>query len=310
MKPEDVIADRTRPFTGAEYMQSLRDGREVYIDGERVEDVTTHPALRNSVRSIARLYDALHDPKHRDVLTCPTDTGSGGYTHRFFRVPRSREDLRGAQAAIAAWSRMTYGWMGRTPDYKAAYSNTLGGNAEYYGPYAGNARAWYKRAQETVPFMNHAIVNPPIDRHKPAEQVKDVLRLGAEGDRRRHHRLGRQGGGDFGGDHPLQLHGPELEDRDRGPGHVAHVHGADRRAGAEADLPHVLREGGAAERLAVRLPAVVAVRRERRDLHPRQRVRALGGRVHLSRSRAGAELLSRAPASCTASSSRAARASR
>ena len=71
------------------------------------------------------------------MLTCPTDTGSGGYTHRFFRVPRSREDLRGAQAAIAAWSRMTYGWMGRTPDYKAAYSNTLGGNAEYYGPYTG-----------------------------------------------------------------------------------------------------------------------------------------------------------------------------
>jgi len=136
MKPEEVIADRTRPYTGAEYMQSLRDGREVYIDGERITDVTTHPALRNSVRSIARLYDALHDPKRHDVLTCPTDTGSGGYTHRFFRVPRSREDLRGAQAAIAEWSRMTYGWMGRTPDYKAAYSNTLGGNAEYYGPYA------------------------------------------------------------------------------------------------------------------------------------------------------------------------------
>ena len=155
-------------------MQSLRDGREVYIDGERVADVTTHPAFRNSVRSIARLYDALHDPKRHDVLTCPTDTGSGGYTHRFFRVPRSREDLRGAQAAIAEWSRLTYGWMGRTPDYKAAYSNTLGGNAEYYGPYAGNARTWYKRAQETMPFMNHAIVNPPIDRHKPAEQVKDV----------------------------------------------------------------------------------------------------------------------------------------
>ena len=58
MKPEDVIADRKRPYTGAEYMQSLRDGREVYIDGERVKDVTTHPAFRNSVRSLARLYDA------------------------------------------------------------------------------------------------------------------------------------------------------------------------------------------------------------------------------------------------------------
>jgi 4-hydroxyphenylacetate 3-monooxygenase len=174
MRPEDVIADPRRPFTGAEYMQSLRDGREVYIDGERVADVTAHPALRNAVRSIARLYDALHDPARRDALTCPTDTGSGGYTHRYFRVPRSREDLVGAQGAIAAWARLSYGWMGRTPDYKAAFTNTLGANAGYYGPYAANALRWYKLAQETVPFMNHAIVNPPVDRHKPAEQVKDV----------------------------------------------------------------------------------------------------------------------------------------
>jgi 4-hydroxyphenylacetate 3-monooxygenase len=175
MRPEDIIADRRRPYTGAEYIQSLRDGREVYIDGERVGDVTTHPAFRNSVRSIASLYDALHDPKRHDVLTCPTDTGSGGYTHRYFRVQRSREDLIAAQGAIAEWSRMTYGWMGRTPDYKAAYTNTLGANAEYYGPYAENARSWYRRAQETVPFMNHAIVNPPVDRHLPAEASKDVF---------------------------------------------------------------------------------------------------------------------------------------
>jgi len=135
MRPEDVIADKRRPYTGAEYIESLRDGREVYIDGERVADVTTHPAFRNSVRSIARLYDALHDPKSKNQLTCPTDTGSGGYTHRFFRVQRSRDELIAAQTATA----------------------------------------WYKKAQETVPFMNHAIVNPPVDRHKPAEQSKDVF---------------------------------------------------------------------------------------------------------------------------------------
>ncbi len=115
MRPEDVIADKRRPYTGAEYMQSLRDGREVYIDGERVADVTTHPAFRNSVRSIARRYDALHDPARQGLLTCPTDTGSGGYTHRYLRVPRSREDLVAAQGAIADWSRLSYGWMGERP---------------------------------------------------------------------------------------------------------------------------------------------------------------------------------------------------
>ncbi|HEY5210057.1 MAG TPA: 4-hydroxyphenylacetate 3-hydroxylase N-terminal domain-containing protein [Stellaceae bacterium] len=175
MKPEDCIADKQRPYTGAEYRQSLRDGRAVYIDGERVADVTTHPAFRNSVRSLSRLYDSLHDPKTKDLLTAPTDTGSGGYTFRYFRYQRSREEMVASRDAMAAWSRMTYGWMGRTPDYKAAFTNTLGANADYYGPYAENARRWYKKAQETVPFMNHALVNPPIDKHLPAEAAKDVF---------------------------------------------------------------------------------------------------------------------------------------
>jgi 4-hydroxyphenylacetate 3-monooxygenase len=75
-KPEDIIAGKNRPFTGKEYLESLRDGREVYIQGERVDDVTTHPAFRNSARSIARLYDALHDPAAQGVLTSSSTANS------------------------------------------------------------------------------------------------------------------------------------------------------------------------------------------------------------------------------------------
>ena len=173
-RPEDLIAGKKRPFNGAEFLESLRDGREVYIYGERVEDVTTHPAFRNSAASVALLYEALHDKAQKDVLTAPTDTGSGGYTHKFFRAARSREEVIAQRDAIAAWARITYGWLGRSPDYKAAFLNTLGANAEFYGKFAGNARAWYKRGQEAVLFLNHALVNPPIDRNKAVEQVKDV----------------------------------------------------------------------------------------------------------------------------------------
>ena len=52
---------------GEGYLESPRDGREVWIEGERVADFSEHRALRNSARSIARLYDALHDPQQRDV---------------------------------------------------------------------------------------------------------------------------------------------------------------------------------------------------------------------------------------------------
>jgi len=171
----EVSAPMTqRPMTGAEYLESLRGPREIWIYGEQVQDLTTHPAFRNTARMVARLYDALHDPVSQAVLTCQTDTGSGGYTHKFFRAPTSADDLIGARDAIAAWARMTYGWMGRSPDYKAAFLATLGVNADFYAPYQDNARRWYREAQERVPFLNHALLHPPVDRHRPPDDVADV----------------------------------------------------------------------------------------------------------------------------------------
>jgi 4-hydroxyphenylacetate 3-monooxygenase len=111
----------TRPMTGAEYLESLRDGREIWLYGERVKDVTTHPAFRNTARMVARLYDALHDPALQEVLTMATDTGSGGYTHRYFRAPMNWEEQLAARDAIAAWARLTYGWLGRVPDIKRRF---------------------------------------------------------------------------------------------------------------------------------------------------------------------------------------------
>ena len=46
--------------TGAQYRDSLRDGREVYINGERVADVTTHPMFKPLVDIRARIYDMQH----------------------------------------------------------------------------------------------------------------------------------------------------------------------------------------------------------------------------------------------------------
>src|SRR5881394_3749607 len=155
-----------RPFTGAEYLESLRDGREIWIYGKRVKDVTTHPAFRNTARMIARLYDALHDPQRKDRILTPTDTGNGGVTHAYFKAPKTLEDLLQGRSAIAEWARLTYGWLGRSPDYKAAFLATLGANAEFYAPYQENARRWYHFSQERVPFVNHAIIHPPVDRNR------------------------------------------------------------------------------------------------------------------------------------------------
>ena len=173
-------------MTGNEYLASLDDGREVWIYGERVQDVPNHPAFRNQARMVARLYDALHAPATKAQLTCATDgetddkiddkidAGPTGYTHRFFRASRTVEELVAARDAIAAWQRIGYGWMGRSPDFMGSLLGMLGPNAELYDPYQANARRWYQTAQRQLPYVNHALANPPVDRRLPPDEVDDL----------------------------------------------------------------------------------------------------------------------------------------
>lgn len=159
-------------MTGADYLDSLRDGRQVYLNGERVADVTRHRAFRNACRSIAGLYDGLHG-EQRDVLT--RVDAQGRRSHRFFTPAQNAEDLLGAREAIGCWSRMTYGFMGRTPDYKAAFMSGLEAGAGFYGDYRQNACAWHRAFADRGLFLNHAIINPPLDRSKEIHEMRDVF---------------------------------------------------------------------------------------------------------------------------------------
>src|SRR5271163_2929357 len=84
-KPAVGAGAKTLPYTGREYLDSLDDGREIWIYGERVDKITEHPAFQNCARMIARLYDALHEDHKsgKKVITTPTEWG--GFTHRFFQ---------------------------------------------------------------------------------------------------------------------------------------------------------------------------------------------------------------------------------
>ena len=81
--------------TGAEHIKSLRDGRTVYIDGRLVEDVTEHPAFRNSVRSAAALYDFQARDENAELMTFAPD-GSNRRINRCWQLPRSHSGADGA----------------------------------------------------------------------------------------------------------------------------------------------------------------------------------------------------------------------
>jgi len=77
--------------TPEEFKESLRDGRVVYIDGEKVDDVTTHPKLKVAVETAAFDYEIAEMPEYRD-LAVVTDEKTGEPISRYFRRPQNGED--------------------------------------------------------------------------------------------------------------------------------------------------------------------------------------------------------------------------
>src|SRR5580693_225863 len=102
--------------TGKQHLDSLRDGRIVYIGSERVDDVTTHPAFRNGAQTIAALYDLKADPAKRDLFSFEENGERIGLP--WLRC-RSREDLARRMRAMKAIADASYGLIGRSPDHVA-----------------------------------------------------------------------------------------------------------------------------------------------------------------------------------------------
>lgn len=77
--------------TPKEYKEALRDGREVYIHGERVKDVTTHPAIKAAVEHASFDYEIYNDPELKALAVVKDENGKS--ISRYYRIPRTTEDL-------------------------------------------------------------------------------------------------------------------------------------------------------------------------------------------------------------------------
>ncbi|MGH7154962.1 MAG: 4-hydroxyphenylacetate 3-hydroxylase N-terminal domain-containing protein, partial [Acetobacteraceae bacterium] len=84
--------------TGRQYRDSIRDGRRVWIDGERVTDVTTHPMFRPLVDIRAHIYDMAHDDRFRRIMTYVDEAGD---THAIAnRLPTTQQDWHDKRQAV------------------------------------------------------------------------------------------------------------------------------------------------------------------------------------------------------------------
>jgi aromatic ring hydroxylase len=106
------------PMTGRRYVDSLRDGREVWIDGGRVDDVTTHPAFKDMIAELARIYDLQNSDKYRDEIT-GIDAATGRRISVSWVLPRSAEDLKRKRCNSELWKELSWGQLGRGSDILA-----------------------------------------------------------------------------------------------------------------------------------------------------------------------------------------------
>lgn len=157
--------------TAKMHLESLNDGRTLYIDGQRVSDITTHQAFQNTAKSAAALYDYQANDSNIERMTFESPT-SGDRVNKFWQLPRNYKELVSRREAMTEWAELSCGMLGRSPDH---VGSSLAGM--YMGldvfenddpKRAGALRDYYHYARDADLYLTYVIINPQADRSKSA----------------------------------------------------------------------------------------------------------------------------------------------
>lgn len=160
---------------GEQVLQRLREQPPaLWYGGEQVKDVTTHPALKGGVQTLARLYDLQWEQADTCLFDSPT---SGRKVARSFMLPRTHEELQSITRAMKVWEDHTRGMMGRVPDYiNRAMSGYAAGApflAEAGARFGENAVRIHEYLRENDLCLTHTLIPPQANRAKNAAQQAD-----------------------------------------------------------------------------------------------------------------------------------------
>ncbi|MEI9889190.1 MAG: 4-hydroxyphenylacetate 3-hydroxylase N-terminal domain-containing protein [Rhizomicrobium sp.] len=153
--------------TGAQFAESLRDGRRVYHRGKRIEDVASHPGFRGTVDTVASLYDLQHDPAQSDLTTAVWQGERIPYS---YFPPSTPEHLLQKRHYTELWARRTFGQMGRPPAMLAEFvvgildaAAILGKGRAQFGE---NAVNYHRHCAVNDLALTHALNDQYYDRSK------------------------------------------------------------------------------------------------------------------------------------------------
>jgi 4-hydroxyphenylacetate 3-monooxygenase len=159
-------AERNGARRGANVLRRLRERPPaIWYRGERVTDVTAHPAFRGGVATLAQLYDL----QWQRAEECLFDSPSGGRkVARSFQSPRTAAELAGISRALAIVARHTHGMMGRVPDYLNRAISAYAGAATYLAEadprFGANAVRLHEELRDADLCLTHCLITPQANR--------------------------------------------------------------------------------------------------------------------------------------------------
>ncbi len=154
--------------TGEQYLQGLRDDREIWTRGSRIADVTAEPGMARGAATLASFLDRQHDERFRDTVTYVDDDGLR--CAMAYQMPKSIEDVKARGRAYYEWATWSNGMFGRTPDYKNASLMAFASATEFLAQgtkgqadFATNMRNFYDFARRNDQVLTHTLVNPTFN---------------------------------------------------------------------------------------------------------------------------------------------------
>ena len=165
--------------TGQEYLDSIRDAREVYINGERVTALAEHPMFKPLIDIRARIYDMQHESATRDVLAY-REEGQEEWNAIANKLPRTQEDWWAKRRATDTMLETIGGIVTRVGDETVGEMWSLFDGQDVLNEvdpqFSTNIRRHIDAVLHSDPFHVSANTDPKGDRSKPPqEQDPDML---------------------------------------------------------------------------------------------------------------------------------------
>jgi 4-hydroxyphenylacetate 3-monooxygenase len=159
--------------TGKDYINSIRDYRTIYIDGQMISDVTKSPYFSGIIGTISELYNFSSEEKNGMVFN--TKWGTKG--NKVFMIPENCGEILDRHSAIEKWAKISMGFVGRSPDHVGGFIAGFASNTSIFDKgsrkFSDNVSRFYRKLVDDDLYVSYAIIPPQVDRSKKSHEQYD-----------------------------------------------------------------------------------------------------------------------------------------